>query len=674
MNIQAVMMVRNEIDIISASLTEKLGLFDRLLVADMQSTDGTREVVDAYADATKRVDVYNFPYLARQQAECLSCLSKIAFKSHADWVFFLDADEFLKVENRADLESYLLNCGSQIVHLPWINLIPTEYGTFSDFDIDQEFSWTGRLSTYSKVAVSGHYYLSNPDFVLEAGNHNVRRNLSCARPEDVELGFPLYHVPIRSVERIKYKAANSLVVDSGKHNRRTDEAGHLTNLHEILGANEVTPELLNGMCMDYGEKAKIAPVDPKKLDWPSAKLAIPATEIPKLTISPLNALGLREKDKSKSWRSVNQPLNATVGAMVDNGELILLPQSVRGNGGLGPLRFPRLAPGYVDPGVSFDEKAILKALCSSLIRPPFNVFSAWTDLVPALGMIFSTMRPRRFVELGTHNGMSFFSACQFSEFLKTNTQCIAVDSWEGDPHAGTHSPEVFTNFQSNLRSRFPSQIYLRTFFQEAAHAFDEGSIDLIHIDGFHSYEAVRSDFETWLPKMSDRGVMIFHDTNVHRNDFGVWQFWEEVTKSFPSIELKHGHGLGILYVGKENSDVSEVFEYFRTKPDYQTFLKTFLEAQIEAIRIEKANPSNHVNGITAERDRITAERDRITAERDRITAERDKLSKLLVERTEALNMIATDKWWRRTRHFRRWSNSIRKLRGRPKKKWPGPVL
>jgi hypothetical protein len=90
---------------------------------------------------------------------------------------------------------------------------------------------------------------------------------------------------------------------------------------------------------------------------------------------------------------------------------------------------------------------------------------------------------------------------------------------------------------------------IRSTFEDALEYFNEGSVDLLHIDGSHFYDDIERDFTLWRPKLTEDAVVLFHDTNVRERGFGVWKFFEKVAAQHPSFQFFHGYGLGLLIPG-----------------------------------------------------------------------------------------------------------------------------
>ncbi|WP_206664676.1 rhamnosyltransferase WsaF family glycosyltransferase [Dankookia rubra] len=215
-----------------------------------------------------------------------------------------------------------------------------------------------------------------------------------------------------------------------------------------------------------------------------------------------------------------------------------------------------------------------KAATCFLAEPSFwfpdrLVPSAWLEHAPFGFWIVAAARPRMLVELGSHHGFSYLVFCQAIQRLGLACQSYAIDSWAGDAHTGTYSEEVFAALQAYHEPRYSSfSSLIRTRFDEALSQFDDGSIDLLHIDGQHRYEDVRHDYEAWRPKLSDRAIVLFHDVNVRESDFGVVRFWEEMRQRYPSFAFQHGSGLGVLGVGTQLPNT--IAEFFRATSREET--------------------------------------------------------------------------------------------------------
>lgn len=192
-----------------------------------------------------------------------------------------------------------------------------------------------------------------------------------------------------------------------------------------------------------------------------------------------------------------------------------------------------------------------RQICFSRPRRLTNV-SSWHIHIPFAFYLVQQLKPRTLVELGVHKGDSYCTWCQAVDELDLTTLCYGVDTWIGDKHAGLYSEDVFNEFRQYHEEHYGSFSKLvRSTFDEALGNFSDGSIDLLHIDGSHGYTDVRNDFSRWLPKMSNRGIILLHDIFVKESDFGVWRFWEESKNVYPNFELPHQYGLGIISVNKQ---------------------------------------------------------------------------------------------------------------------------
>ncbi len=317
--------------------------------------------------------------------------------------------------------------------------------------------------------------------------------------------------------------------------------------------------------------------------------------------------------------------------------------------------------------------ALLQAVCAPELDALFwpsdrgPVESAWLGHVPFAHWLVDAIAPRCIVELGTHNGVSYAAFCQAVERAGGGARCLAVDTWLGDDHAGFYGPEVLERLRAYHDERFGAfSTLVQGTFDEALGRVPDGSVDLLHIDGRHGYDDVRHDYDTWRGKMSDRGVVLFHDIEVHGGGFGVWQLWAELRQAHPGFAFAHAHGLGVLALGEHCPPLVRGLAALSDQPAGDVLRERFArlgergmwetqlhllglqrDRQLAALQDEAAASqaqaaASHAQTAAA-RDQAAALQDQVAALQERVAALQDKVDGVLatLAATEAAARVST---------------------------------
>jgi len=86
--------------------------------------------------------------------------------------------------------------------------------------------------------------------------------------------------------------------------------------------------------------------------------------------------------------------------------------------------------------------------------------------------------------------------------------------------------------------------------EKFAKKFPKQKYDYIHIDGDHSYNGVKKDFDLFWPKLNKSGFLAIHDIASQDKDgnvYGPRDFWKELKGNKKNVfEFNQDPGLGII--------------------------------------------------------------------------------------------------------------------------------
>ncbi len=165
---------------------------------------------------------------------------------------------------------------------------------------------------------------------------------------------------------------------------------------------------------------------------------------------------------------------------------------------------------------------------------------AWVGHAPFVMWMVERWQPGQIVALGVDTGNAFFALCQAVARCGFACAAVGVDEWAGDSRTAATTGSSYDSVRGHCERMYGSFASLmRCTFDEALRRFADGAIDLLHLDGCRDYDAVRHDYQSWLPKLSDQGLILLHGTQCR-----------EVKRYYPHCEFAHSDGLGVLFVGR----------------------------------------------------------------------------------------------------------------------------
>ncbi|MEO6695005.1 MAG: class I SAM-dependent methyltransferase [Ignavibacteria bacterium] len=166
-------------------------------------------------------------------------------------------------------------------------------------------------------------------------------------------------------------------------------------------------------------------------------------------------------------------------------------------------------------------------------------------------------KPKVIAEIGTWNGGTFYVWTRINPQAK---KIISIDLPDGQFGGGYDSKRI-KFFKEFAYDRDASQLYFirgdskaKTTTDELEKILNGDKIDFLYIDGDHTYEGIKKDFEIYLNFLSNDGLIGFHDINTHKDGYGVVKFWNETKVKYRYEEFikkdSKVMGNGLIYLGK----------------------------------------------------------------------------------------------------------------------------
>lgn len=151
------------------------------------------------------------------------------------------------------------------------------------------------------------------------------------------------------------------------------------------------------------------------------------------------------------------------------------------------------------------------------------------------------------MEIGTYGGGSFLTLC---EVANDNATLISMDLWAkpyNDPELKKQALKSMGK-DNQIIHIYKGDSHEIQAIQWTNGTLQDNKLDYLFIDGDHSYEGVKKDFNDYSPFVKKGGIIMFHDI-LEGKGAAVNQLWDEIKSEYASKEIIENRSQGWAGIG-----------------------------------------------------------------------------------------------------------------------------
>jgi len=118
------------------------------------------------------------------------------------------------------------------------------------------------------------------------------------------------------------------------------------------------------------------------------------------------------------------------------------------------------------------------------------------------------------VEVGSYHGKSAVNLAYAARRIGKGARVFCVDTWMNTTIEHALNTDVYERFLNNTAAYRDVITTLRGRSAEVGREWTRGPVDVLFIDGDHSYAGVTADIEAWVPHVRRGGLILFHDSGL----------------------------------------------------------------------------------------------------------------------------------------------------------------